>query len=109
MVEDIWLPIPNPFKVLDPSFLSVGFRVSELRHVNGRWNFEFISQLFDEKTTRCIWSIHVDSMEHGDILIWHHTKDEKFTVKSDYKTTMILKEEVESSNPSVIQAWWKSL
>ena len=83
--------------------------MDELRHYDVNWDAKFIMQLFGEDEAKVILKILVGSMEHEDILIWHYTKDGEYTVKSGYKTTMVLKEEVECSNPAASLSWWRSL
>ncbi|KAL5560802.1 hypothetical protein UlMin_037013 [Ulmus minor] len=56
-----------------------------------------------------ILSIPVGSLEHEDTLIWHYTRDGEYSVKSGYKSTLILNDVVECSNPQVVNKWWKSL
>ncbi|KAL5559689.1 hypothetical protein UlMin_035900 [Ulmus minor] len=53
--------------------------------------------------------IPVGSMEHEDTLIWHHTRDGEYSVKSGYKTALSLDDIAECSNPQAVNKWWKYL
>ncbi|KAL5580292.1 hypothetical protein UlMin_012734 [Ulmus minor] len=53
--------------------------------------------------------IPVGYLEHEDTLIWHHTRDGEYSVKSGYKTALSLDDMAECSNPQAVNKWWKSL
>ena len=44
--EDKWVPRSDLFRLLDLLFLPLNIKVSEFRMMDGRWNVEFIQQLF---------------------------------------------------------------
>ncbi|KAL5577921.1 hypothetical protein UlMin_019620 [Ulmus minor] len=44
-----------------------------------------------------------------DVLIWHHTRDGEYSVKSGYKSALTLVDNAECSKPHAIKNWWKSL
>ncbi|KAL5545904.1 hypothetical protein UlMin_005591 [Ulmus minor] len=48
-------------------------------------------------------------MEHEDTLIWHHTRDGEFSVKSGYKVALSVDDVAECSNPQAANKWWKYL
>ncbi|KAL5570996.1 hypothetical protein UlMin_020593 [Ulmus minor] len=109
VTEDRWIPKSNSFKILDPPLLPENIRVSELRIPSGSWDAGFIRNLFGEEVTKDILSIPVGYLEHEDTLIWHHTRDGEYSVKSGYKTALILDDIAECSNPQAVNKWWKSL
>ncbi|KAL5574791.1 hypothetical protein UlMin_016490 [Ulmus minor] len=99
VTEDRWIPKGSSFKIVDPPPLPDNFRVSELRFPSGVWDADFIRSLFGDEVAKVILSILVGSMEHDDTLIWHHTRDGEFSVKSGYKVALSIDDVAECSNP----------
>ncbi|KAL5551246.1 hypothetical protein UlMin_001422 [Ulmus minor] len=75
VTKDRWIPNQNAFKLLDPPPLPRDFWVSELRTPSGSWDSIFIRNLFGAEVTHDIPSIPVASLDHEDVLIWHHARD----------------------------------
>ncbi|KAL5577956.1 hypothetical protein UlMin_019655 [Ulmus minor] len=98
VAEDSWIPNNNSFQILDPPPLPDDFRVSDLRTPNGSWDADFIRNLFGEVVAMDILSIPVGFFEHEDTPIWNYTRDGEYSVKSGYKTALILNDIVECSN-----------
>ncbi|KAL5543315.1 hypothetical protein UlMin_007099 [Ulmus minor] len=109
VINDKWIPNQTAFMLLDPPPLPSDFRVSELRTPNGSWDSDFVRNLFGAEVAHDILSIPVGSMDHEDILIWHHTRDGEYSVKSGYKSALTLVDNAECSKPLAIKNWWKSL
>ncbi|KAK6154939.1 hypothetical protein DH2020_009187 [Rehmannia glutinosa] len=68
-------------------------KVSEL--INGdrrKWDEVLISRLFNPSEAKSIYSIPICSTRRGDRLVWHHSKNGKYQVKSGYKISRNLKE-----------------
>ncbi|KAL5579343.1 hypothetical protein UlMin_011785 [Ulmus minor] len=108
VTNDRWIPNQNAFKLLDPPPLPRDFRVSELCTPSGSWDSSFIRNLFGTEVAHDILSIPVGSLDHEDVLIWHHTRDGEYSVKSGYKSALILLDTAECSKPHIIKSWWKS-
>ncbi|KAK6153378.1 hypothetical protein DH2020_013017 [Rehmannia glutinosa] len=68
-------------------------KVSELIDGDRRkWDEVLISRLFNPSEAKSIYSIPICSTRRGDKLVWHHSKDGKYQVKSGYKISKNLKE-----------------
>ncbi|KAL5539549.1 hypothetical protein UlMin_045342 [Ulmus minor] len=90
VVEDRWILNNNSFRILDPPPFLDDFCVSDLCTPNGSWDADFIRNLFGDVVAMDILSIPVGSLEHEDTFIWHHIRDGEYSVKSGYKTALIL-------------------
>ncbi|KAL5571108.1 hypothetical protein UlMin_020705 [Ulmus minor] len=75
-------------------------------NIMGEWKREFIEQLFGEDDAILVLSLPLGSFDHDDVLIWHHTWDGDYMVKSGYKFAIEKKGRVEASNPKPIHDWW---
>ncbi|KAL5546786.1 hypothetical protein UlMin_006473 [Ulmus minor] len=107
--KDRWLPEPSNFKVTTPPILPGVFKVAMLRLNNGDWNKALIEYLFNANDVKAILSLPIGSFEHDDVLFWHFTKDDDYTVKSGYKVALDSRGCIEPSQPGPMQHWWKIL
>ncbi|KAL5560150.1 hypothetical protein UlMin_036361 [Ulmus minor] len=105
--KDRWLPEPSNFKVTTPPMLPGIFKVAILRLNNGDWNKALIEYLFNADDAKAILSLPIGSLDHDDVLFWHHTKDGDYTVKSGYKVALESRGCIEPSKSGPMQQWWK--
>ena len=80
-------PLPDDFMVVD------------LRMNSGKCNRQFVESLLGEDDAKFVLSLPLGSFDHNDVLIWDHTRDGEYTLKSTYKFDVEKKGKVQASNP----------
>lgn len=83
--RDKWLPSPTSFKVQSQSrcYLRM-YWFPLLYQTSVEWNANLIQQIFIKEKVDKIFSIPTCRFGAYDILIWRHTKEDIFTMKSAY-------------------------
>ncbi|KAK6125261.1 hypothetical protein DH2020_041005 [Rehmannia glutinosa] len=76
----------------------------------GVWDENLLNLLFNPVDVRAIRSIPLCTNRRKDKLVWHHSKDGKYTVKSGYKVAKVLKDDetrspASSGNNSNLWCW----
>lgn len=81
-----WIPDAGNFRIITPSPISYfPLRVSDLIDpVSGRWNEELINNTFWEVDRGHILAIPLGTIEVDDKVIWHYSKDGRFSVRTCY-------------------------
>lgn len=84
---DNWLPathLPKPGAKKEGQNLEM--RVEDLRSMNREgWNNVLLKQLFSEEEEELVKRITVSSVGMRERLMWKHSKDGQYNVKSGYK------------------------
>ncbi|CAN6580631.1 unnamed protein product [Malus baccata var. baccata] len=90
--DDPWFPKPTTF-VVKPRDCLQETMVSELIEPNSRsWKSEVILQGFSSEDTKHILSIPLSKYGCCDRLVWHHTVDGRYSVKTGYRVAVSLLE-----------------
>ena len=106
--EDPWVPNLPKFRLLSQKKdgSDVPMHVKDLCE-NQSWNWTTLSELFSQREIDGICSIPVPLFDEEDVWSWHHSKDERYSVKSAYN--LLVEEEVKdkatSSNGHVVFNW----
>lgn len=88
--EDPWFPMPSTFKVR-PKVSLKGIMVCDLIDPTTKsWLVEKILTGFNKEDVVPILSIPVSKFGLCDRLVWHHTINEEYSVKSGYRVAVNL-------------------
>ncbi|KAH7569641.1 hypothetical protein JRO89_XS06G0225100 [Xanthoceras sorbifolium] len=80
--EDRWLPRPSSFKVIAGCSLTGDSVVAALKSASGAWSSSLIRSSFAPIDVECILSLPTSVRPCPDQLLWHLSKDGKYSVKS---------------------------
>ncbi|XP_026384062.1 uncharacterized protein LOC113279597 [Papaver somniferum] len=83
-----WLPFSDsPPNSMNPNFVSYSF-VSDLIDVQSNsWNISLITSLFSHDVVNKILALRINTSKQ-DTIMWAHTRNESFTIKSAFKVYM---------------------
>ncbi|KAL5780225.1 hypothetical protein ACOSQ2_010962 [Xanthoceras sorbifolium] len=110
ILQDRWLPRPSSFKVIASCSLAGDSMVASLKSASGAWNTDLVRSSFAPIDADCILSLPTSVRSCPDKLMWHHTKDGKYSVKSGYWLASSLAQDGTSSSSSLAgSSWWKFL
>ncbi|KAL5766450.1 hypothetical protein ACOSP7_017067 [Xanthoceras sorbifolium] len=110
ILQDRWLPRPSSFKVIDGYSLARDSMVTSLKSASGAWNSSLVRNSFAPIDAECILSLPTSLRSCPDQLLWHFSKDGKYSVKSGYWLASSLGQDgTSSSSSSVGSSWWKFL
>ncbi|KAH7573740.1 hypothetical protein JRO89_XS03G0200800 [Xanthoceras sorbifolium] len=110
LLGDRWLPRPSSFKVIASCSLAGDSMVASLKSASGAWNTDLVRSSFAPIDADCILSLPTSVRSCPDKLMWHHTKDGKYSVKSGYWLASSLAQDGTSSSSSLAgSSWWKFL
>lgn len=106
--SDLWIPHHTSFKLVyyQPSSLAM---VSNLMLARGIWNERLIDDMFLPLDSEAITFIPLSINDKWDATIWHHDKQEDYTVWSSYNVLLAEQLSLTSSSHSLITKWWKNL
>ncbi|KAL5792216.1 hypothetical protein ACOSP7_000810 [Xanthoceras sorbifolium] len=77
---------------------------------SGAWNSELVRSSFAPIDADCILSLPTSMRSCPDKLLWHYSKDGKYSVKSGYWLASSLAQDgASSSSSSAGSSWWKFL
>lgn len=62
--------------------------VYNLLDSEGQWNYHLLCRLFSPSDVQKIMRIPISTCDLADELVWHHTKDENFSVRSAYRVIL---------------------
>ncbi|KAL5781979.1 hypothetical protein ACOSP7_007008 [Xanthoceras sorbifolium] len=79
-----WLQHPSTFKVIFPPILGLDLTMDRLKTVSGGWSIPLIKQNFLFMDVEAVLSLPLGLTTVEDSLMWHHTKEGMYTVKSGY-------------------------
>ncbi|KAH7544499.1 hypothetical protein JRO89_XS15G0175400 [Xanthoceras sorbifolium] len=84
--------------------------VASLKSASGAWDSALIRSSFAPIDADCIMSLPTFVRSCPDKLMWHHSKDGKYSVKSGYwLASSLARDGTSSSSPSAGSSWWKFL
>ncbi|KAL5733341.1 hypothetical protein ACOSQ2_033033 [Xanthoceras sorbifolium] len=84
--------------------------VASLKTASGAWNSELVRSSFAPIDADCILSLPTSMRSCPDKLLWHYSKDGKYSVKSGYWLASSLAQDgASSSSSSAGSSWWKFL
>ncbi|KAL0461187.1 UNVERIFIED_CONTAM: hypothetical protein Slati_0006300 [Sesamum latifolium] len=86
VTNDPWLSRPSTFKLVQqPCSLGCQTVVAQLMNDDGAsWNEELIKEEFCGTDATLVLGISIQGNNVEDILIWHYTTNDRFSVKSTY-------------------------
>ena len=111
--QDNWLPDQGHRKIISPcSSLPPDSKVSQsINSQNRTWNTPLLEQLFFPYDAEAIQSIPLSHNPGPDVIIWPHTRDGVYSVRSAYH--LLQQEELSlrpsSSNGEAQKALWKKV
>ncbi|XP_058749041.1 uncharacterized protein LOC131622003 [Vicia villosa] len=109
--HDNWIPTNPGFKALSPiREIEENARVNVLIDADlGRWNTEFLNEVFNQHEAAQIASIPLSSRLREDKRIWHYEKDGEYSVKSahHYLKDLRRKKAPGPSSCSSVDIWKK--
>ncbi|KAL5783308.1 hypothetical protein ACOSP7_008337 [Xanthoceras sorbifolium] len=110
ILQDRWLPRPSSFKVIASCSLKGDSVVASLKSTSGAWNSALVRNCFAPIDAKCILSLTTSSRSCPDKLLWHFSKDGKYSVKSGYwLASSLVQDGISSSSSSAGSSWWKFL
>ncbi|KAL5742583.1 hypothetical protein ACOSP7_011960 [Xanthoceras sorbifolium] len=84
--------------------------VASLKSASGAWDLALVRSSFAPIDADCILSLPTSVRSCPDKLMWHHSKDGMYSVKSGYwLAASLARDEASSSSPSAGSSWWKFL
>ncbi|KAL5779613.1 hypothetical protein ACOSQ2_010350 [Xanthoceras sorbifolium] len=84
--------------------------VASLKSASGAWDSALVRSSFAPIDADCILSLPTSVRSCPDKLMWHHSKDGMYSVKSGYwLAASLARDEASSSSPSAGSSWWKFL
>ncbi|KAH7572293.1 hypothetical protein JRO89_XS04G0233800 [Xanthoceras sorbifolium] len=84
--------------------------VASLKSASGAWDSALVRSSFAPIDADCILSLPTSVRSYPDKLMWHHSKDGKYSVKSGYwLASSLARDGASSSSPSAGSSWWKFL
>ncbi|KAL5843786.1 hypothetical protein ACOSQ4_009744 [Xanthoceras sorbifolium] len=110
ILQDRWLPRPSSFKIIASCSLAGDAMVASLKSASGAWDLALVRSSFAPIDADCILSLPTSVRSCPDKLMWHHSKDGMYSVKSGYwLAASLARDEASSSSPSAGSSWWKFL
>ncbi|KAG6696698.1 hypothetical protein I3842_09G161200 [Carya illinoinensis] len=99
--EDKWIPKLHTFRIQSNK--------EEMLHKN--WNEPLLVRLFSAQEVDIIKSIPISIGGRDDQLVWHHTKNSLFSVRSAYflHRAMLVRSTGETSNDKLEDGFWKDI
>ncbi|KAM2896759.1 hypothetical protein COP2_006481 [Malus domestica] len=92
---DPWLPRPHTFRVIS-KHLDMPVMVKDLINpVTGSWMVDLVKGCFEEEESNIILGIPTSLEGCNDRIIWHHTSNGDYTVKTGYGIVMEMQENCE--------------
>ncbi|XP_026435978.1 uncharacterized protein LOC113333788 [Papaver somniferum] len=83
-----WFPFSSsPPISINPNFTNFDFVSDLIDMQNNSWNLSLINSLFSQDDVNIIISLRINTNKQDDIM-WAHTRNGKFTIKSAYKAFM---------------------
>ncbi|KAL0356912.1 UNVERIFIED_CONTAM: hypothetical protein Scaly_1376900 [Sesamum calycinum] len=100
-----WIPSPTSFRPITPIVVhEPNLLVSELMDdESGEWKVSRLREIFLPIDIEAILSIPLGRTLQPDLIVWHYTKDGRFSVRSAYHLACLLKERTSSSKET--QPW----
>ncbi|KAL5823208.1 hypothetical protein ACOSQ4_021108 [Xanthoceras sorbifolium] len=84
--------------------------VASLKSASGAWDSALVRSSFAPIDADCILSLPTSVRSCPDKLMWHHSKDGMYSVKSGYwLAASLARDGASSSSPSAGSSWWKFL
>ncbi|KAL5854464.1 hypothetical protein ACOSQ4_004266 [Xanthoceras sorbifolium] len=84
--------------------------VASLKSASGAWDSALVRSSFAPIDADCILSLPTSVRSCPDKLMWHHSKDGLYSVKSGYwLAASLARDGASSSSPSAGSSWWKFL
>uniref|UniRef100_A0A803Q7D4 Reverse transcriptase zinc-binding domain-containing protein n=1 Tax=Cannabis sativa TaxID=3483 RepID=A0A803Q7D4_CANSA len=107
-VSDPWLPGNTTF--LPYTYCGdLEFTVEHYISSDRQWDFSLLQQHFGQIDIDRILSLSLSPYQREDKLIWHHSENGSYTVKSGYHLAENLEKMNDSSTSNTIRSWWNRL
>ena len=68
-----------------------------------------LNELFCDEDKRRIMSILIPLIPREDHLVWHHSNDSVYSIKTGYSLATKVEEDVPSSSLNPRSKWWRKL
>ncbi|KAL0310148.1 UNVERIFIED_CONTAM: hypothetical protein Sangu_2458200 [Sesamum angustifolium] len=110
--KDPWLPRPLTFGLITPPLGHMSeMKVSDLIDPQTQdWNAQLIRSIFWSVDSDLILGIPLGHLGLEDQIVWHHTKNGIFSVRSAYHLARTLEERPCSSTSMTAESdWWRKL
>ncbi|KAL6961204.1 hypothetical protein U1Q18_052490 [Sarracenia purpurea var. burkii] len=113
--SDRWIPRQKSLKIFSPPILGREKLVKELLQDDLQWDERKIRENFLLEDADAILALPICANERNDQLIWFHTKDGKYTVKTGYWLAREMEEENSNRRIDYGQSsqqtgnWWTGL
>ncbi|KAH7572246.1 hypothetical protein JRO89_XS04G0226300 [Xanthoceras sorbifolium] len=106
ILQDRWLPCPSSFKIIASCSIAGDAMVASLKSASGAWDSVLVRSSFAPIDADCILNLPTSVRSCPDKLMWHHSKDGKYSVKSGYWLASSLARDGTSSSSSSAGSSW---
>ncbi|KAL0344526.1 UNVERIFIED_CONTAM: putative mitochondrial protein [Sesamum radiatum] len=110
--DDPWLPRPRSFKPITPApVVPANLFVADLVTPDGLdWDVVRVRELFWPEDSEVILGLPLSRTREPDLLVWHYSKNGRFSVRSAYHLACLLDDRPGSSSLGEHESsWWRKV